>query len=119
VQAVNDDGAAAVVQTQAGRVRADRVVLATNAYTRELAIAPSRLATPIWVTMIETSAIDGERVEATDLSSRCGIATKHNLMESYRLTRRNTVVFGVCQLQVGRLDRDDIVVAASRRTGDE
>lgn len=102
VQAVEDDGAGAVVRAPGGHVRAERVVLATNAYARDLAIAPKRLATPIWVNMVETAPIDAERLAATGWSSRSGIATEHNVMESYRLTPRNTIVFGVRQLRVGR-----------------
>ena len=87
---------------RAGRVRADRAVLATNAHARELAISPKRLAAPTWVSVVETEPIDAERLAATGWSSRSGIATEHNLMESYRLTPRNTIVFGVRRLQMGR-----------------
>lgn len=102
VLAVDPGGAAQVITTPRGRVRAERVVLATNAYTGELAVAPKRLATPIWVSMVETAPIDPGRLAATGWTSRSGIATQHNLMESYRLTRRDTVVFGVRRLQAAR-----------------
>ncbi|MEV0084021.1 FAD-binding oxidoreductase [Saccharopolyspora sp. NPDC050642] len=102
VRAVEPTSAGVVVSVPGGRVRAERVVLATNAYSRDLAIAPKRLATPIWVRMVETEPIEPERLEATGWTSRAGIATKHNIMESYRLTPRNTIVFGVRRLQVGR-----------------
>ena len=102
VQAVEDDGAGSVVRAPGGRVRAERVVLATNAYARELAIAPKRFATPIWVSMVETAPIDADRLVATGWSSRSGIAIEHNIMQSYRLTPRNTIVSGVRQLKVGR-----------------
>jgi glycine/D-amino acid oxidase-like deaminating enzyme len=92
VQTVDDNSSGATISTPHGRVRAERVVLATNAYTREIAIAPNRVATPI----------DAERLAATGWSSRCGIATEHNVMENYRLTPRNTIVFGVRQLHVTR-----------------
>ncbi|MGV9868379.1 NAD(P)/FAD-dependent oxidoreductase [Rhodococcus koreensis] len=102
VHSVEDLGAGAVVSTPRGRVRADRVVLANNAYAPELAITPKRLATPIWVNMIETAPIDADRLEATGWSSRSGLATAHNVMESYHLTPANTIVFGVRRLQLGR-----------------
>lgn len=102
VQGVEPDDAGVVVSAPGGRVRAERVVLATNAYSRDLAASPKRLATPVWVNMVETEPIEPGRLEATGWTSRSGIATQHNLMESYRPTPRGTVVFGVRQLQKGR-----------------
>ncbi len=75
-----------VVSTADGRVRADHIVLATNAYSRDLAIAPKRLAAAVWVTMIETEQVREDRLRATGWTSRSGIATQHQVLESYRLT---------------------------------
>jgi glycine/D-amino acid oxidase-like deaminating enzyme len=102
VHTVEDNRSGAIITTSGGRVDAKRVVLATNAYTRELAVALKRVATPIWVSLVETVPIDAARLAAIGWSSRCGIATEHNVMENYRLTARNTIVFGVRRLRVGR-----------------
>ncbi|MEN0138667.1 MAG: FAD-binding oxidoreductase [Rhodococcus sp. (in: high G+C Gram-positive bacteria)] len=102
VHSVDDLGAEALVSTPRGRVRAGRVVLANNAYAPELTITPKRLATPIWVNMVETAPIDTGRLQATGWSSRSGLATAHNVMESYHLTPAGTIVFGVRRLQLGR-----------------
>ncbi|MGW4224279.1 NAD(P)/FAD-dependent oxidoreductase [Streptomyces bauhiniae] len=101
VTSVDRHGAKVLVSTERGRVRAERVVLATNAYSRALAIAPKRLAAPIWVTEVETGPIEPGRLEAAGWTSRAGIATQHNLMQNYRPTAHGTLVFGVRRLQVG------------------
>ncbi|WP_411129173.1 NAD(P)/FAD-dependent oxidoreductase [Streptomyces sp. x-19] len=102
VRAVEPHGTGVVVTVPGGRIRADRVLLATNAYSRELAITPKRLATPLWVSMVETEPIKPGRLEATGWTSRSGIATQHNLMQSFRPTARGTIVFGVRRLQATR-----------------
>lgn len=102
VQAVERQGPAVVVRVPGGRVRAERVLLTTNAYSRSLAAAPGRLATPVLVSMVETEPIEPGRLEATGWTSRAGIATQHNLMQSFRPTPRGTIVFGVRRLRTGR-----------------
>ncbi|MFF2554380.1 NAD(P)/FAD-dependent oxidoreductase [Nocardia sp. NPDC058058] len=90
------------VTTTAGRVHADRVVLANNAYSRDLAITPRNLSAPLWVTLVETQPIDPERLRATGWSSRVGISTHHLVLESFRLTPHNTIIFGVRQPETTR-----------------
>jgi len=91
---VGPGGGGAVVETAAGRVRADRVLLATNAFSRDLPFAPARVVAPLWVTLAETEPIEPERIEAAGWTSRSGIYTQHVILESYRITKRGTVVFG-------------------------
>ena len=115
-QSVDDIGSGATVTTPLGRVRAKKVVLANNAWAPELAITPQRLSRPVWVNMIETAPVERERIEATGLTSRSGLATKHNVMESYHVTPTNTIAVGVRRLQIGKnpiSDRisDPVVVA--------
>ncbi|MBW1595593.1 FAD-binding oxidoreductase [Streptomyces sp. JJ38] len=92
----------AVIRTPGGEVRANKIVLATNAFGGELAITPKRLSVPIWVTEVETEPIDPARLAALGWTSRSGVVTQHNIMENYRLTSRNTIVFGVRRLLRGR-----------------
>ncbi|WP_418960386.1 NAD(P)/FAD-dependent oxidoreductase [Streptomyces tritici] len=94
-------GGGVVIRTPGGEVRAQKLVLATNAFGGELAIAPKRLSSPIWVTEVETEPIDPARLAALGWTSRSGVVTQHNIMENYRLTSRNTIVFGVRRLQRG------------------
>lgn len=93
------DGDNVVVETPGGKVRADTVVLATNAYSGEWDITPKRLSSPMWVTEVETDPIDPERLAALGWTSRSGLVTQHNIMENYRLTAQNTIVFGVRRVE--------------------
>ncbi|GLY38351.1 hypothetical protein Amsp01_043750 [Amycolatopsis sp. NBRC 101858] len=87
------------VKTARGVVRAEKVVLATNAYAGEWDITPKRLSSPMWVTEVETEPIAPERLAALGWASRSGLITQHNIMENYRLTSRHTIVFGVRQIE--------------------
>ncbi|KZB79268.1 NAD(P)/FAD-dependent oxidoreductase [Amycolatopsis regifaucium] len=99
---VAHDRGQVVLSTPWGEVRADKVVLATNAYAGEWDITPPRLSVPIWVIEVETEPIDPARLAALGWTSRSGLVTQHNIMENYRLTPRGTIVFGVRRLERGR-----------------
>ncbi|CAL9593322.1 NAD(P)/FAD-dependent oxidoreductase [Streptomyces sp. enrichment culture] len=90
-----------LLTTPHGAVRANTVVLATNAYAGEWDITPPRLSVPIWVTEVETEPIDPVRLAALGWTSRSGLVTQHVVMENYRLTPRDTIVFGVRRLERG------------------
>jgi glycine/D-amino acid oxidase-like deaminating enzyme len=90
-----------VITTPRGRVRADEVVLATNAFAGEWDITPKHLSVPIYVIEVETAPIDPARIAALGWTSRMGLVTQHAIMENYRLTPRNTIVFGVRRLERG------------------
>ncbi|MDQ4114620.1 MAG: FAD-binding oxidoreductase [Actinomycetota bacterium] len=98
---VRRDGGQVVLTTPHGRVRADRVVLATNAYAGEWDITPRHLSVPIYVIEVETEPIAPDRLAALGWTSRMGLVTQHAIMENYRLTPRNTIVFGVRRLERG------------------
>ncbi|WP_063009266.1 NAD(P)/FAD-dependent oxidoreductase [Nocardia nova] len=95
------EGARVVLTTAHGSVRADTVVLATNAYAGEWDITPKHLSVPIYTVEVETEPIDPARIAALGWTSRMGVVTQHNIMENYRLTPRNTIVFGVRRLERG------------------
>lgn len=90
------------VTAPAGRVRAERVLVATNAYSRDLRFAPRRAVTPLWITLAETEPLGAERLAASGWTSGAGIYTQHVILESYRPTARGTVVFGSRQAQPAR-----------------
>ncbi|WP_030690390.1 FAD-binding oxidoreductase [Streptomyces globisporus] len=98
---VTRDGGQVVLTTPRGKVRANQVVLATNAFAGEWDITPRRLSVPIWVIEVETEPIDPARLAAMGWTSRSGLVTQHAIMENYRLTSRNTIVFGVRRLERG------------------
>lgn len=91
-----------VISTPHGEVRANKVVLATNAYSGEWDITPKRLSVPMWIIEAETEPIAPERITELGWSSRSGVVTQHNIMTNYRLTSRNTIVFGVRRLERGK-----------------
>lgn len=90
-----------IVTTPQGTVRADHVVLATNAFAGEWDITPKHLSVPIYVMEVETEPIDPARIAALGWTSGMGLVTQHAIMENYRLTPRNTIVFGVRRLERG------------------
>jgi glycine/D-amino acid oxidase-like deaminating enzyme len=98
---VQRDAGQVVLTTPRGRVRADNVVLATNAFAGEWDITPRHLSVPIYVVEVETEPIDPARIAALGWTSRMGLVTQHAIMENYRLTKRNTIVFGVRRLERG------------------
>jgi glycine/D-amino acid oxidase-like deaminating enzyme len=98
---VTGDGGQVIITTPRGEVHANKAVLATNAYSGEWAITPKRLSVPMWIIEVETEPIAPERLAALGWSSRSGVVTQHQIMENYRLTSRNTIVFGVRRLERG------------------
>lgn len=96
---VTRDGDQVAISTPRGTVRANKAVLATNAYSGEWAITPKRLSAPMWIIEAETEPIAPERLAALGWTSRTGVVTQHQIMENYRLTSRNTIVFGVRRLE--------------------
>lgn len=95
------DGGQVVLSTPRGKVRADKAVLATNAFSGEWTITPKHLSVPLWVIEAETEPIDPARLKALGWTSRAGLITQHNIMENYRLTPRDTIVFGVRRVERG------------------
>lgn len=95
------DAGQVVLTTPSGQVRADHVVLATNAFAGEWDITPRHLSVPIYVIEVETEPIDPARIAALGWTSGMGLVTQHAIMENYRLTPRGTIVFGVRRLERG------------------
>lgn len=85
------NGAPVTVRTERGSVVADACVLATNAYTPALGHL-KRTIVPIRVSAIESQPLTGEQREALGWPNREGLVTAHYLLESYRLTRRDTLL---------------------------
>jgi glycine/D-amino acid oxidase-like deaminating enzyme len=98
---VERDGGQVLITTARGQVRADKAVLATNAFAGEWDITPRHLSVPIYVIEVETEPIAPDRLATLGWTSRMGLVTQHAIMENYRLTPRNTVVFGVRRLERG------------------
>jgi gamma-glutamylputrescine oxidase len=68
-------------------------VLATNAYTASTGWKP-RTASPLRVSLFETQPLDESQIGELGWRGREGVYTAHEVLESYRLTARNTIVGG-------------------------
>jgi gamma-glutamylputrescine oxidase len=87
-------GATPEVRTERGTLRAERVVMASNAWTREIGVPGSKIV-PLYVTLFETAPLDDAQLAAVGgWPNREGIYTAHEVLESYRLTAHRTIVGG-------------------------
>ena len=87
-------GTSPAVRTTRGTVRAERVVMASNAWTREIGPPGGRIV-PLYVTLFETAPLDDAQLAALGgWPNREGVYTAHEILESYRLTARRTIVGG-------------------------
>lgn len=88
-----DEGSGVMARTAGGSIRADIAVLATNAYTKEAGFLP-RLIAPLRVSLFETQPLDQMQLDTLGWRGREGLYTAHEILEGYRLTRRNTIIGG-------------------------
>jgi gamma-glutamylputrescine oxidase len=101
----NADGV--TIEAGEGSVRAERVLLATNAFLNQLDVVPRNLSTPVWVTAVETGSVAPERLDEAGWTSRLPIATMHLLMQSFRTTSQDTILFTTRNLQMARKPSND------------
>ena len=87
------DGRRARIRAGSGTVTADRVVLATNAYTPGLGRLRHTVC-PLYVTLFETAPLTSAQRAVLDWRGLEGIYTAHESLESYRLTAHGTIVGG-------------------------
>ncbi len=87
------DGARPCVRTSGGTVKADRLVLATNAYTPALGFLRHTVY-PLYDTLFETAPLTPAQMSAVGWPGKEGIYTAHESLESYRLTARGTILGG-------------------------
>ena len=82
------------VFTERGTVSADKIVMATNAYTADVG-KPGHRIFPLYVTLFETQPLSDKQLDAIGgWTGREGIYTAHESMESYRLTAQRTIIGG-------------------------
>jgi gamma-glutamylputrescine oxidase len=86
------EGAKPSLRTPHGTVRAERVVMASNAYTREIGRAGRKIA-PLYITLCESAPLSDAQLEAIGgWPGREGVYTAHEALESYRLTAERTII---------------------------
>ena len=87
------------VMTPCGSVSADKLLMASNAYTPEIG-KPGERIMPLHVTLFETEPLSDEQLAAIGgWQGREGIYTAHESMESYRLTAQRTIIGGSKNVQ--------------------
>ncbi|WP_075795764.1 NAD(P)/FAD-dependent oxidoreductase [Massilia putida] len=85
------EGSTVRAETAQGSASAPFLVLATNAYTPQLGLLGNKVM-PLRVSAIETEPLSPAQLAALGWPGREGIMTPHWVMESHRLTARNTLV---------------------------
>jgi glycine/D-amino acid oxidase-like deaminating enzyme len=85
------EGATIRVETARGSASAPFLVLATNAYTPQLGLLRNKVM-PLRVSAIETEPLSPAQLASLGWPNREGIMTPHWVMESHRLTARNSLV---------------------------
>jgi glycine/D-amino acid oxidase-like deaminating enzyme len=90
---VDADGAQLVVRTPAGVVRADRVVMATNAYPGPLR-RPRRYTVPVYDHVLMTEPLSSEQLASIGWSGREGVGDAANQFHYYRLSADDRILWG-------------------------
>jgi len=98
-----EDGKPARVKTPHGSVKAQLVVLGTNAYTPGLRCVRHlrRAGTRVQVQLFSTAPLNDEQLSRIDWHGREGVYTAHEALESYRLTADNRIVGGSKWVRTG------------------
>jgi len=96
-----EHGQTVVLRSQARRIRARQVLLATNAFTPvSLDMFRSKLA-PLAVSLFSTPPLSGAQLERLGWSGREGLYTAHESLESFRLTADNRLLGGSKYVRYG------------------
>ena len=82
-----------VLATTGGRIRADKVVMATNAWSH-LFPEMRRKQVPVWTHIVLTEPIDQKAFAEIGWQNRQGIEDARNLVHYYRLTADNRLLMG-------------------------
>jgi glycine/D-amino acid oxidase-like deaminating enzyme len=82
-----------LLDTPGGRVRADKVVMATNAWSHFFP-GLRRKQIPVWTHIVLTEPISGRQFEQIGWQHRQGIEDARNLVHYYRLTADNRLLMG-------------------------
>ena len=81
------------LDTPSGRVRADKIVMATNAWSHFFKELKCKQA-PVWTHIVMTEPLTEEHFNEIGWQNRQGIEDARNLVHYYRLTADNRLVMG-------------------------
>ena len=82
-----------ILQTPRGRMRADKVVMATNAWSHFFPAMRAKQI-PVWTHIVLTEPIPDQRLASIGWQNRQGIEDARNLVHYYRLTADNRLLMG-------------------------
>ncbi|MFU8803872.1 MAG: NAD(P)/FAD-dependent oxidoreductase [Bradymonadaceae bacterium] len=90
---------ALAVETPGGKLKAERLVLATNAYSHFLPVSPSRQA-PAFTYVVLTEPLQDRHFDAIGWKSRQGLEDARNMIHYFRLTADNRLLMGGSDVSV-------------------
>jgi glycine/D-amino acid oxidase-like deaminating enzyme len=93
VNHIGKQGSQVLLKTDRARVLADKVVLATNAWSH-LVPQISWKQMPIWTYIVLTEPLSERQMESIGWKNRQGIEDARNLVHYYRLTKDNRLLMG-------------------------
>jgi len=94
VERVETSGTGLVVRTRdGGTVRADRAIVATNAYRGPIR-RPRRYVIPVYDYVLMTEPLTSDQMKAIRWSGREGVADSANQFHYYRLTEDDRILWG-------------------------
>lgn len=97
------------LRTPGGTVRADKVVLATNAWSHEFAPL-ARKQVPVWTYIVLTEPLSDTELDSIGWRGREGVEDFRDLVHYYRLTADNRLLIGGRDVGLGNgktMDFDD------------
>ena len=93
VQTVEQADGGSLLTTPGGRVRARKVVFATNAWSHQF-VQIERKQTPVWTYIVMTEPLTDAQHEAIRWQGREGVEDFRDFVHYYRLTADNRIVWG-------------------------
>ena len=82
-----------VVDCARGRIRCDRVLMATNAFRNPLSKV-RRLVIPVWDYSLVTEPLNDRQLESVGWKRRQGMSNRANMFHYYRMTRDDRITWG-------------------------
>jgi len=94
VTAIEPAGTGARVITAAGAIEAERVVLATNAYSHRILHQTARHFVPVYDHVLVTEPLDTEQLARVGWKRRQGLSDRGNQFHYYRITHDDRILWG-------------------------
>lgn len=100
-----EEGTPLVLRTPDGRIRADRALVATNAWSEERGLLPRRVLR-VLVSLFRSEPLSAADRDALGWKGREGIYTAHEMLESYRWTADGRILGGARYVRYGGGERE-------------